>query len=47
MKLKLIKPKGLLKGKATASASVNMVFMLAAEFEARLADVDDVDEASA
>jgi hypothetical protein len=36
-----------LKGKALASASVNMVFMLPAEFEARQADVDDVEEASA
>ncbi len=41
------KAKRVLKGKALASASVNMVFMLPAEFEARQADVDDVEEASA
>jgi hypothetical protein len=37
----------LLEGKAVASASVNMVFMLPAEFEAKQAEVDDVEEASA
>nr|ABA97878.1 retrotransposon protein, putative, unclassified [Oryza sativa Japonica Group] len=41
------KAKGLLKGKATASASVNMVFMLPAEFGARQANVDEVEDASA
>ena len=41
------KTKRLIKGKAPASASVNMVFMLPAEFEARQADVDGVEEASA
>ncbi len=41
------KAKRLLKGKATTSASVNMVFMLPADFEARQANVDDVEEASA
>nr|AAU44286.1 putative polyprotein [Oryza sativa Japonica Group] len=41
------KAKRLLKGKAIASASVNMVFTLPAEFEARQADVDDVEEISA
>lgn len=41
------KAKRLLKGKATASTSVNMVCMLPAEFEAKQADVDDVEETSA
>jgi hypothetical protein len=41
------KAKRLINGKATASMSVNMVFMLPAEFEAKQADVDDVEEASA
>ena len=41
------KAKRLLKGKATASTSVNMVFMLPAEFEANQAYVDDVEEVSA
>jgi hypothetical protein len=38
--------KRLLKGKAIASSSVNMVFMLPVEFEVKQADVDDVQEAS-
>ena len=41
------KAKRLLKGKAGTSASINMVFMLPAEFATRQADVDDVEEASA
>nr|CAE02404.2 OSJNBa0024J22.8 [Oryza sativa Japonica Group]CAE05123.2 OSJNBa0023J03.18 [Oryza sativa Japonica Group] len=41
------KAKRLAKGKSVASASVNMVFVLPAEYEAKQADVDDVEEASA
>jgi hypothetical protein len=41
------KAKRVLKGKAVASASVNMVFMLPAEFEAKQVEVIDVEEASA
>jgi hypothetical protein len=41
------KAKRLLKAKAVASSSVNMVFMLPAEYGANQADVDDVDETSA
>lgn len=37
----------MIRGKAVASSSVNMVFVLPAEFEAKQADVDDVEEASA
>jgi hypothetical protein len=40
------KAKRLIKGTAVASTSVNMVSMLPAEFEAKEADVDDVEEAS-
>nr|ABA96742.1 retrotransposon protein, putative, unclassified [Oryza sativa Japonica Group] len=41
------KARRLLKGKAVASASVNMVFTLPAEFEAKQAEVDGVEEALA
>jgi hypothetical protein len=41
------KAKRLARGKGVTSTSVNMVFMLPAEFEANQADVDDVDEAFA
>nr|AAN16330.1 putative polyprotein [Oryza sativa Japonica Group] len=41
------KVKRLIKGKTVACTLVNMVFMLPAEFKAKQADVDDVEEASA
>ena len=41
------KAKRLIKGKAVASSSVNMVFVLPTVYEANQADVDDVEEASA
>jgi hypothetical protein len=42
-----MKQKMLAKGKSVVTALVNMVFMLPAEFRAKQADVDEVEEASA